>query len=85
MTFILAALATYWFWETVCAMLPKLREVALLLVPVIAFGALALPLWALAPASIGILVVLAQRIDMFRSRATVRVPKQRRSNIPPLP
>ena len=85
MTLILAGLATYWFWETMCAMAPRLHGFALLLLPVIAYGALALPLWALAAPAIAIVIVLARRLEITKVRTTIQAPKQRRSNLPPLP
>lgn len=85
MTLILAGLATYWLWETLCAVLPRLHGLALLITPVIAFGLLLVPNIFLAPFAVAIVVVLARRLDITKVRTTVQAPKQRRSNLPPLP
>lgn len=85
MTYILAGLATYWLWETACALLPRLHGLALLLLPVIAYGSLQLPHGVLAPAAIALVVTLLRRLEITKVRTAIQAPKQRRSNLPPLP
>lgn len=85
MTFILALLATYWLWETLCAVMPRLHGLALLVTPVLAFGLLAVPTIYLAPPAIAIVVVLARRFESAKLRTTIQAPRARRSNLPPLP